>query len=268
MSEVKNKMVFKARDENGVELDLAIVRPNQKQVNDGQKEYNKAFREAVDSRAILRARVDQLMREQKLWDDDKQARFDSIQKILLENERKLAVGGIKLSEAKKLAIEMRAARVELRGLLTERNELDANTAEAQAYNARFNYYVSCCVVYNNDKKPYFSSYEDYLKRGDGEVGVQGAMHLAMLLHGMDPDYENKLPENQFLTKHKFVDDKLRLVNKEGHLVDVAGKLINGNGHYVNEKDELIDRDGNLVDEQGNYKVDSKPFLDDDGQPVS
>lgn len=249
------------------ETTFLVKMPNLQNQREGQKVYNQAFSDAVKSGSIVRAKLDDLLTEQGLWDDTKQARFMAIQKELNDSEKKLAVGGISLKEAKNLAISMKRVRDELRDLISVKTNLDTHTAEGQADNARFNYLVSCCVVYNDSKKAYFSNYEDYLNRSSDPVGVLGAQKLASMLYGLDSDFEKKLPENKFLLDYKFVNNDLRYVNKDGQLVDEDGRLVDENGRYVNEEGKFVDRDGNLVDEKGDYIVDFSPFTDDDGKPV-
>lgn len=266
MSVSINKKNFKATIDSK-EIELCVVRPNVKQRQEGQKVYNKAFRDAVESGAILRAKVNSVMREQNLWDDNKEAEYKKLIEKINSNERKIKSGGIKLSEAKDLALQMRKDRSELRTLTSERSSLDSNTAEGQADNAQFNYWVSACTVYSDTGKQYFNSYEDYLNRDNDPVTGQAASSLALMLYNLDPDYEKKLPENDFLKKYKFVDEDLHLVDKQGRRVDSQGRLVNKDGRYINENGELIDIDGNKVDESGEYIVEFSPFLDDDGKPV-
>lgn len=249
------------------ETTFLVKMPNLQNQREGQKIYNQAFSDAVKSGSIVRAKLDDLLTEQGLWDDTKQARFLTIQKELNDSEKRLAVGGISLREAKNVAISMKKIRDELRDLISVKTNLDTHTAEGQADNARFNYLVSCCVVYNDNKKPYFSNYEDYLNRSSDPVGILGAQKLASMLYGLDSDFEKKLPENKFLLDYKFVNDDLRYVNSNGKLVDEDGRLVDETGRYINEEGRFVDRDGNLVDEKGDYIVDFKPFIDDDGKPV-
>lgn len=255
---------IKLQDKDTVFL---VKMPNLQNQREGQKIYNQAFSDAVKSGSIVRAKLDDLLTEQGLWDDSKQARFLAIQKELNESEKKLAVGGISLKEAKNIAINMKRVRDELRDLISVKTNLDTHTAEGQADNARFNYLVSCCVVYNDNKKPYFNSYEDYLNRSSDPVGILGAQKLASMLYGLDSDFEKKLPENKFLLEYKFVNDDLRYVNQEGKFVDEDGRLVDINGRYVNEEGKFVDREGNLVDEKGDYIVNFSPFTDEDGKPV-
>ena len=263
---VTNKKQFKVTLDSK-EIELCVVRPNVKQRQEGQKIYNKAFRDAVESGAILRGKVNNVMREQNLWDDNKEAEYRKLLEKINGAERKIKSGGIKLNQAKDLALEMRKDRAELRALTSERSSLDNNTAEGQADNAQFNYWVSSCTVYSETGKTYFGNYEDYLNRDDDPATGQAAGSLAMLLYNLDPDYEKKLPENQFLAKYNFVDEELHLVDKTGRRVDSEGRLVNKDGRYINEAGELIDINGNRVNEEGDYVVDFSPFLDDEGKPI-
>jgi hypothetical protein len=261
-----NKKVVKV-EIGGKEVELAVLRPNAKVRQDAQKVYNKAFRDAVESGAILRAKIESVMREQKLWDDAKEAELRKLQGQIAEKERKIRGGGIKLSEAREMAIQLRRDRGELRALNSERMSLDNNSCEAQADNAQFNFFVSACTVHANDGKPYFKSYEDYMTKEDDPAVGPAASALAKIIYNLEDDYEKKLPENQFLLKFKFADDSLHLIDKQGRKIDADGRLVDEEGRYINEAGEYVDREGNRVDADGNYLVDEKPFLDDEGNPV-
>jgi hypothetical protein len=252
---------------DGAEKEFLVRTPSLNDQREGQKVYNQAFTDAVKSKSVVRAKLDDLLKDQGLWDTDKQAKFTALQRELLDGEKRLAKGGFSLNEARELAINMRRVRAEIRDLISVRTSLDNHSAEGQADNARFNYLVSVCLVYNDTKQPYFSNMEDYLNRSGEEVALLGAQHLANMLYGLDNDYENTLPENKFLKKYKFVDDKLRLVDKKGRFIDSEGRLIDEDGRYIDEQGNFIDKFGNRVDEAGDYVVEPQPFLDDDGNPV-
>jgi hypothetical protein len=258
---------FNITVDNNKDITLAVRSPSLQDQREATKVYNQAFSEALKAKAVVRAKLDDLLVDQGLWDDSKQTRFNRLQSSILENERKLARGGISLNDAKVVAIEMKRLRAELRDLISVKTNLDTHTAEGQADNARFNYLVSACTVYNDSKKPYFNSYEEYLNKSGDTVSILAAQHLAGMLYGLDNDYEEKLPENKFLKQYKFVDDKLRFINKEGKLVDEDGRLLDENGRFINDKGEYVDKDGNLVTLEGEYVVEFKPFLDDSGKPI-
>jgi len=268
MSDKKESTAVYSAKIDSVEKEFLVRLPNVDQQREGQKEYNKAFSDAVKSGALLRSKLDDFMKEQNLWDDKKQEEVSNLGKDIADKEKALAKGGIKLSEAKNIALELRSLRFKLRELISKRMDLDVHTAEGQADNARFNYWVSQCLVYNDTKKAVFSGLDDYLNKSSEPYASKGASKLAELLYSVNSDFEDSLEENQFLREFGFTDEKGRLINKEGKLVDVDGKLINEKGNWINEDGEVVDAEGNLIDEKGNYKFDRKPFLDDEGNPVN
>jgi hypothetical protein len=249
------------------EREFLVRLPSLNDQREAQKVYNQAFTDAIKSKSVVRAKLDDLLQDQGLWNDEKQAKFSSLQKELLEGEKRLAKGGFSVNEAKDLAIKMKSLRDEIRDLISVRTSLDNHSAEGQADNSRFNYLVSVCLVYNDTKQPYFSSLEDYLNRSSEEVALLGAQNLANMLYGLDNDYESNLPENKFLKKYKFVDEKLRLVDKKGRLIDAEGRLIDEQGRFIDEYGNYVDKFGSKIDKDGEYIVEQQPFLDDNGNPI-
>ena len=256
------------QDKFTVGEDTFIVRrPTVQDMREAQKVWNTAFNDAVKSKAILREKLSDLMREQNLWNDDKEKQFEELRHKILEGERKLAKGGIALKTARQIALDMRKYRYEMREMISERSRLDSDTAQGQADNAKFNYLVAVCLVYDKTQKPYYTSYDEYVDRAGELVAQEGASRFASMLYGLDSNQEQNLVENKFLREFNFVDEKLRLINKDGHLVDVDGRLIDENGRFVDEKGNFVDKDNNPVSADGKYTFDRLPFTDEDDKPV-
>jgi hypothetical protein len=259
---------FVIKKEDDTELYLVARIPSSVDQREASKVYNRTFTDAIKAQCIVRAKMEDVLKEQGLWDDKKQKELNDLQNQIFNREKALAKGGIKLKDAKDIALEMKKIRDQVRELISVKTSLDVNTAEGQADNARFNYLVSTCVVYkDNEEKRYFDNLDDYLARIDDPAALRGAQVLANMIYGLDDTYEKNLPENKFLIKYKFVDDNLRFINNDGKLVDRDGRLVDENGRYINEKGEFVDKDGNRIDEQGEYLVDHQPFLDDEGNPI-
>lgn len=254
--------VFKVKV-NDAEIELKSVSPTVEQKKAANLVRNKVFKEQLtDDGAILRIKLNDYLRKQKLWDDEKQFQYDGIIKRIREGEQRLLQGAKFLKsvdEAAKLAFEIKGLRRELNELISVRNSIDNITVDAQADDAYFNYLVSACTVYNSNSKPYFSSYNDYLNKGGDEATQKAALMFAELFYGINDDYENNLTENKFLKKWKFIDEKGRRLNKDGKLIDEDGKLVDEEGYYVNENNERVDKDGNRVDNDGNWILEYVPF---------
>jgi len=272
---VPKRIEIKGKDLDGNDKVVYLQLPNSETNKEAQLAYNRAFRDALQSGAILRQKLNKVMEEQGIWDQEKEQQYNAILEKINEGEKKLSKGGISLSEARSLAIEMRINRSEFRSLIAERNSMDGNTAEGQADNERFSHLLYLCLK-NNEGKKLFKTKEDYDNSAALPYVIEAAGELAEKLYGLDPDYEKNLPENKFLQAYKFTDQALRLINDDGHLIDIddngVQRLIDENGRFINYDKEgekfFVDKDGNRVTEKGDYEEEFSPFLDDKGKPVA
>lgn len=270
----EQKRIVKTVDKDGNELELAVRRPTADENSKATIHQNKAFREAVDAGALTKPKANQIMRRDNIWGDEQEQQLQELDKEIYALELKLKGGGIRKSTAKDISLRLRQLRADKRDLIAERNSLDAATAESQGLNARFNYLVSCCTVYNTNGENhkagdrFFESYEDYLNRANEQAAYDVAMEFGNLWYGLDSNYELNLPENKFLIEHGFADEDGRLIDKEGNYVTVDGKHIDKDGYYLNEDGERCDIFGNLLDENGEPIIEFKPFLDDDEEEES
>lgn len=224
------------------------------------------WNQAVKDGAVFAEKLNDVLKEQGIWDVEKETKQLELQDELVESIRTLKRGGIKLKEARQLAIRIRQLRNEINLLNMARVEYIDATVQGQAQNAEFNYEVYCRTVYNeNRNKKYFDSYEDFLNRRSDLDAYICSTKCAEVVYG-SPDL-SVWPENSFLSKYNFVDKDLRLVNSDGHLVDINDKLINENGQFV----KIVDGKDIPVDENGieilNIDIDVLPFLDNDGCPI-
>lgn len=251
------------------ELSLKIRKPTLEEIREALKIQTRAFADAIDNGAILRAKLDEVLKSQGLWDDDKENEIKTLQVEISQLEVQLLKGGIKLSDAEKIAFQIIEKRDRIKEIFTVKMIYDTKTAESIADDAKTDYLISVCVVYNNkESSPYFKDLADYMNKQDSSVALEGYRQYLYLINGTEDNPEQALTEYQFLKKYKKVDDKLRLINKDGHLVDKFGRLINEDGKFVDKDGNLVDINGNPVDENGNYKFDAQPFLDDEGNAVT
>lgn len=259
-----SKREFKVT-KDGQELTLYIRNPTLQENEEAESIRLKSWTRAVKDGGILAEKLGDVLREQGIWDDDKEARQKEFQEELIESIRKIKRGGIKLQEARQLAIRIRQVRNELNVLTLDRVNYIDNCCEGQAQNRQFAFLVSCCTVYNdNKKKKYFSSFEDYLNRAKDIDAFIASNTCASVFYGTTD--VSGWPENEFLKRYKFCNEKLQLIDSEGHLVDIDGKLIDGDGNLVKVVDGVdipIDKDGNDIIVENEVL----PFLSEDGQPI-
>ena len=259
-----------------VEKEYAVRIPTYKVMEEANKLKSKVFYEALNAGELLRDQLEDILRQRGLWNDQRQVEYDTLRKEILDREYQLQKGGIKLSDARRLAIEMKEKRQRMVDMLSGRSDLDSQTCEGKSENARFNYLFAYSLVYNDDElTPFYpNGLEDYVVDMDNPIAVKGATEFYYLLSGTE-NLDDKLPENKFLKKFKFVDDKYRLVEKgSARLVDREGKYVDEYGNYIEYNNDgtyyYVDVNGRKLDEEtGNFVIDEpSPFLDEYGNPIS
>ena len=261
----KLKETVKTKDVDDNELILDVKHPSGQQLADSQIIYSSEWQKAFNKGCIVADQLDEQLRKMGVWDESKTQERNDLRDSIEEGQKKIKSGGIKLKDAKDLALSILDNKNKLRTLLTRRNRLESNTAEAYANNAQFNYLVSVCVVYNKDGKRYFKSYEDYLERMEEQAAIDTATKLFAMIN--DPNQAEDTPEVKFLKKFHIINDKGFLLNKDGQAVDDEGRLVDDEGRYIDGKGGFVDKLGNPVDEKGEPIIEFSPFLDDEGRPI-
>ena len=267
----KNEKEVEVKLENGDKVKIIVRKPTNKVNAHAQRVAAKVWTDCVRDGIMTKKELEHFMEEHGVWTKGKMAEQDAIVKEIQALEKKLFLGKrgskMKVSEAKKIALEMREKRVELRSVIAEKIELEQNSAESLSDNAKFDYLVANCTFKENGEDVYYSSVEEYEHNSDDPVAFAAAASLAEMLYAVDKNFEAKLPENQFLLKAKLVDvEDLSLVDKKGNKVDAEGRKINDLGHYVDDDGNRIDIDGNLLDEDGNY-IPQLTYTADNGRAV-
>jgi len=249
----------------------AVRVPTVDEIKSANEIRAKTFNESLSRGDLLREQLEGELRKRKLWNDDREQLYQTLRKEVVDGEFKLKKGGIKLSQAKQIALEMADKRAEMVELLSSRTDLDSNTCEGKADSARFNYLFACCLVYDETGEPYFpNKLDDYLRQQDDPVVVYAATEFYYLISGTE-NIDEKLPENQFLKKFKFIDDQLRLIDADGRLINQDGQHIDEQGNLIRwNKDgtcSKIDTSGRTVNEEGDFDIEHTAFLDDTGKPI-
>jgi hypothetical protein len=243
---MKNRETFLA-NEDGVEFELTVVQPSPKIQSEGDTIYAKAHKQFEKENFYLKAETIAIIKKRSLWDDDKQAELDKIERSIAEGLMKLRKGGITKLEGRKVAIGVIQDRNRRSNLLNILNTMDDMTCESKADNERFDYFVSQCVLKDADTgEKYFRSLEDYKSRKTEDAAALAAAKLASLIYDVVA-IQTELPEYKFMLKFSYMNDKLQLTDSDtGKLCDIDFKPISDDGYYLNDKGEKVDAFGNVV----------------------
>jgi hypothetical protein len=263
-----NKMTIRKKVERKVEvgegdskeeIDIFIQQPNNDILKRAERYKSKVWNEAIQDGVLTKKELTNVLKERGVWSDEKSEEEKAVTASLVALEKKLYHGDgkkkPKLSEGRDIAVEIRKKRMELRTLLIDKIELEENTADSLADNARFDYLVAYCTFFKNGS-PVYKDFADYDSRSADEVAFAAASALSQMLYNLDSSFEKKLPENQFLLKYELVDESLSLINPNNpdQLIDTEGRRIDKEGYYLDEDGSRIDKEGNPVGDDGNYKM--------------
>jgi hypothetical protein len=279
-----NKKIFTGKL-NGNDVEIAVKTPTAEELREADKIHGKIFTEEFRGGTLISDEIDGELRKRGIWNDELEKKYTDVRKRLLDNEYQLVTRTSSLAKGKHgtydkntyygKALEMRELRNELVNLMSIRSSLDSMTAEGKANNAKHNYLIYACTVYDNSNKRVFPSYEDFLSKSirtaDNEEWFQIALAAAEafqeIYFGQSSNIQDLLPENQWLKKYGFVDGTYHLVNKDGKRINASGKLVDELGRVIDEEGNFLDANERPFDDTGSYLVEPKPFLDDDGNPV-
>lgn len=215
-------------------------------VAESQRVYNKAFRDAVSSGALLKKSLEAYMKDQGLWDDKREEEYKNLVKTMADLEYRLKKGKIKVSEGRELALQLKKTRNQLQSLVSDRNYQDSVTAEGQADTERFNYLVYASIYDFETRKPVYQSLDEYRSKTSDELTVKLATKFASHYYGVEDNYEDTLTENKFLKRYNMIDGEGYLLSKEGQRVDSEGHLLDAEGYRIDTEGHRIDINNNPV----------------------
>jgi len=241
------------------EIKFYVTSPTADAVSRADRYRAKIWTECIEDGIKTKEELELMMEKRGLWTEaHKQKEKEIVQKIQ-DLEKSLYLGDGKerdLSEGVSKAIEMRSLRIKLREHIMQKLNLEQNSAESLADNARFDFLVAHCTFYENGQSVY-NGIRDYSSKANDDIAFSAAAALAEEMYSFDSSQEENLPENKWLKHFNLVDEDLSLVDEQKNLIDTHGRKINEFGHYINEKGDRVDVNGNILDEDGNYKITAK-----------
>lgn len=225
------------------EVKLFVKRPSATDRNEAVLVRAARIAEAIKGGVLLKAQVSKFLRDAKMVTDEEEARWVELNDLMIKNRAIIKKGGVKKSEGRRLALEIKNAIDERMDLLSLRHSVEDATAEALGEQAHFNCLVSRCTFWAEGKyegQPYYTKgLVDYLERSDDQAAYDAAQNLYNLSNQSDEVTTAKSPEDDFLHRYGFVNDDGDLIDKDGNLVDQEGNLIDTKG-YSEEEDTFVE----------------------------
>jgi hypothetical protein len=223
----RTKIVFKATV-GGAEREYCVTRPDSALKAKAQLFKAAKIREAAAGGALLRDEVDKLLRDRGVWDEQKQQLYVKLAKALRDDEAepwsRPRSGGPRRARGGTSPCGWRPTSSPS---VPPGRAVEPGRADGRGDGGRGRVRLPPGPLRQDGRREALLR----LLRGHGGAGPsapssRGPSDAFMeLLYGSYEDQLKKRPEWQFLLQHKFVNDKLRLVNKDGHLVDGLGRRV-------------------------------------------
>src|SRR5687767_4101234 len=117
-----------SKDGEGNVKIVIVKKPKHSQLTEAQFYSSSIFNQAKDAGVCLRSKLDEYMRKEGLWTDAQHKRAEELTKSLEKNLRAIKTGKnadgtkVKLSEGRKIALDIKRERLELNLMLAQRRQ--------------------------------------------------------------------------------------------------------------------------------------------------
>lgn len=239
---------FTVKKDDGTEVKLSIKMPNFNELTEADFTYSAKIAELVKSQStkklLLRQELETFLKNEGIWTEVQVKKVEKLQKEVQTLNKKLDRGGIKLSEGRKIAIDMMNKRAEIFETIKCRQVFDHATIESVAESHRNDFIVYLSVVYAENGQRYWPDFDSMLNDKNSAAFRDGYTNTLSIVFGVDADLERRLPETKFLLKHRFIDENLRYITKEGSYCTEDGKPIEKDNPNLTEELPFLDEETN------------------------
>jgi hypothetical protein len=204
---------------DGVEKKYKIVKPTFTQGNKADLLYKKSFGEAIKSGLMTAMQMREIMAKDEYYGNSTNTSRD------IDNElAKLTADLEQESDKDKslsivLAIKEQRARKYIENFKI--NSMYEQTADNYAESIRNQFYASELTQDEGGKK-IFKSFDDFCERQADNIAQEAILNFMLFNAKISENYELSLPENQWLLKNGYINEKGESLKTADTEVEVAG----------------------------------------------
>ena len=173
---------FKVGDQEYV-----VIQPRGKMIREAEQMFLREVNHAIKNGCYMARQVQEMARNSGILTDEIQKEHEDLVVKIEELEAKLKDQDTE--NKKEIAQELFESRNRLFDIRMPLISLENYSAEGQAKDAKNDYLLSRCVYTLPDKKPYFSSIDDYYNKLDDEVTGIASIKFSQIINGYSDDEE-------------------------------------------------------------------------------
>lgn len=195
MAEIR-KREFKVKTTDGKEIALTTRHPTNKETQEADYEYSKAFNKAIMAGLATNARLASALNESGVWTAERDQAIEAQRGKVTDLEDKLSAS---TDDGKKAIAEaLSAERDTLYAMRQERSELFSHAAESKAEAAQRDYIISKVTEHSATGLPVWRKFSDFSDEADGGLVFRATYEYLTYSNGMEANFADTLPENTYL----------------------------------------------------------------------
>lgn len=248
---------------DGKKLELYVKKPSMKELEDADRMRACKIAELIksgDNTLLSRVELEDFLRKSKIWTDEDENKVIALHKKIESKLSELEKGGKKASEGRKICIEILQIRKDIYNAMIKRFSFEDATIESMAERRRDEYLIYLCTMNAENNKRFFEALDEVGEDQYFDVRFFAQRKISEYIYGNAEDVEKTLPENKWLSRFGYLDEKMILVDrKTKQPVDWEGNLIPQLSEE--EKAKLVEKNTTGIKEE-------TPFIDDEtGEPI-
>ncbi len=162
---MEEKRNYSFKNSDGEIMKLTVRRPNNKEIEDADIEYSKAFFNALKKGLPTRMVLSNILSASGAWTQENDNEIVELER----QEALLSTKESKGREKKRTDEKLSEIEEKLRDLRRIRNSYFSHCAESVASDAQRDYLVFCTTYYTESGESVWKNYEDFVSENDGAV---------------------------------------------------------------------------------------------------
>lgn len=197
---MEDKIIYSFRNSDNEIMKFSVRKPTNKEIEESDVEYSKAFFKALKSGLPTRMVLGNVLNQSGSWTQENDNEIDELERQISLLLTKDAKG----KEKKKVEEKVSELEEKANNLRRMRNSYFSHCAEAVASDAQRDFLVSCTTEYAESGERVWDGYDDFLNEEDGAILFRATYEYLM--------FSNNVPSN--------------IPNEEDEKVEPAPEIVN------------------------------------------
>ena len=191
---MKENTIYSFRNSNDEIMKFSVRKPTNKEIEDSDVEYSKAFFKALKNGLPTRMLLGNILNSTGSWTNSNDNEIEELER----QASLLLTKTVKGKEKQRIDEKVKELEEKANELRRIRNSYFSHCAESVAADAQRDYLVSCTTTYAESGERVWATYEDFINEEDGAILFRATYEYLMFSNGVPsniPNVEEFKPED-------------------------------------------------------------------------